>query len=468
MKTRGPAGVRIFLTMAVALAAPATAAGSTFEPTRFDDPNPGACKPNNCSLREAMMASNAHNGRDKIQLRAGRYEMEIPPTGDNTGSFDLRDEGVLTGAGASKTKIDANGLDTAVLVGADNELDDEITIQRLTITGGGDTQFGGGIEAISFENDKLTVKKVTLKKNEAVFGGGLHADLSGLRIISSLIARNESVTHGGGMRLGSSSTSATATAKITRSTIKRNESLFGGGIYNFFPNLTVNQSTIDGNTADEGGGLDVVGQIAAPHTTIRSSTISRNHAIKGAGLLADGNQPGLSFVEPIVDIQNTTIALNEATDSAGGILSDNAATVNLDNATVVANAADVDNTGGGVGGGVRQFAGAVLGVGDSILAANTVGTSGSGPQCNGALSDGDGFIYQSQSSGTCSFGGTFQIVADALIAPLADNGGPTETVKLLTGSPALGSAESCPARDQRGVKRPNAECDSGAFERKGD
>jgi len=467
MTTRGSAGARILMTLAVALTAQASASASTFEPTRFDDPTPGQCKPNNCSLREALMAASAHNGRDKVQLRRGRYEMEIPPTGNNTGSFDFVDEGILTGVGASKTKIDANDLDTAVLVGADNELDDEMTIQRLTITGGETTQFGGGIHAVSFENDKLNVKHVTLKKNRAAFGGGLHADLAGLRIISSLIARNESTTHGGGMRLGSSSTSAAATAALKRSTIKRNESGLGGGIYNFFPSLTVSQSTIDGNTADEGGGLEVVGQLAAPHTTIRASTISRNHAIKGAGLLADGNQPGLSFVEPVVEVQNSTVALNEATDSGGGLLSDNAATVNLDNATVAGNAADVDNTGGGVGGGVRQFAAGVLGVGDSILAANTVGTSGTGPQCDGALSGADGFIYQSQPSGTCSFGGTFQIVADALIKPLADNGGPTETVKLLTGSPALGFAQSCPKRDQRGVKRPGADCDSGAFEGKG-
>ena len=62
---------------------------------------------------------------------------------------------------------------------------------------------------------------------------------------------------------------------------------------------------------------------------------------------------------------------------------------------------------------------------------------------------------------------TNQFVGSALIGPLADNGGPTKTIKLLTLSPALGYALDCPKTDQRGVNRPNNGCDSGAFERAG-
>ena len=170
-------------------------------------------------------------------------------------------------------------------------------------------------------------------------------------------------------------------------------------------------------------------------------------------------------MEPIVTVANSTVAGNGSSAEGGGIMADNGATVNLDNATVAYNIADNDNLNGGVGGGVHQHSGAVLGVGDSIVAANTVGSSGTGPQCDGALSAADGFIYQSQPTGTCSFGGEFLIVPDAGIAPLASNGGPTQTVKLLAGSPAIGFAHSCPKRDQRGRLRP-ANCDSGALENK--
>jgi hypothetical protein len=56
---------------------------------------------------------------------------------------------------------------------------------------------------------------------------------------------------------------------------------------------------------------------------------------------------------------------------------------------------------------------------------------------------------------------------DPLVGPLADNGGPTRTLALLSDSPAIdaGSDEACPPTDQRGVPRPFGEhCDIGAFE----
>ena len=467
METVG--AIRFALLGALALAlwtVPAHAA--TFAPTRFDDPTPNGCKPANCSLREAIIASNKHDGRDAIPLARGRYELEIPPTTDDTGSLDVRDGVDLFGAGPKRTKIDGNAIDGAMVVGADNELNDRFVIRDLGVTGGDASQFGGGIDAVSFEGDRLELSHVAIKHNAAAHGGGIHADISKLTIRDSTIADNEASSFGGGMRAGSSSTPASSKVKIFNSTIRGNEAPFGGGIYAFFPRMVVKNTTIDNNAANEGGGMDIVGQIATPHTTVRSSTISRNSATKGAGILADGDQPGASFAEPVVLLVNSTVALNLASAEGGGVLGDNAATVTLDNATIAHNTADVDNTGGGTGGGVNQHSGAVFGFGDSIVGANTVGTSGTGPQCQGAFStDADGLVIQSQSSGTCSYGGIYTIAADPLIGSLAPNGGPTETVELLTGSPALGFAGSCPAVDQRGVKRPAEDCDSGAYERKG-
>jgi predicted outer membrane repeat protein len=64
---------------------------------------------------------------------------------------------------------------------------------------------------------------------------------------------------------------------------------------------------------------------------------------------------------------------------------------------------------------------------------------------------------------------------DARLAPLANNGGPTQTHALLSGSPAIDAANpaapgsggnACPPADQRGVARPQGpRCDIGAFER---
>jgi hypothetical protein len=59
--------------------------------------------------------------------------------------------------------------------------------------------------------------------------------------------------------------------------------------------------------------------------------------------------------------------------------------------------------------------------------------------------------------------------ADPKLGPLRDNGGPTETMSLGAGSPALdlppASGPDCQPADQRGVARPQgAACDSGAYE----
>jgi hypothetical protein len=60
-----------------------------------------------------------------------------------------------------------------------------------------------------------------------------------------------------------------------------------------------------------------------------------------------------------------------------------------------------------------------------------------------------------------------QPFTDALLGPLAANGGPTETHLPAAGSPAIDGAQSgpCPAVDQRGVARPvGGGCDIGSVE----
>jgi hypothetical protein len=60
-----------------------------------------------------------------------------------------------------------------------------------------------------------------------------------------------------------------------------------------------------------------------------------------------------------------------------------------------------------------------------------------------------------------------QVNTDPMVGPLAENGGPTLTHALLTGSPAIDAGDDavCPATDQRGVSRPQGvACDIGAYE----
>ncbi len=65
--------------------------------------------------------------------------------------------------------------------------------------------------------------------------------------------------------------------------------------------------------------------------------------------------------------------------------------------------------------------------------------------------------------------GSASVPIDPKLGPLANNGGPTRTHALLLGSPAIDAASTpdCPTIDQRGVLRPQgAACDIGSYERK--
>jgi uncharacterized protein YidB (DUF937 family) len=76
--------------------------------------------------------------------------------------------------------------------------------------------------------------------------------------------------------------------------------------------------------------------------------------------------------------------------------------------------------------------------------------------------------YNVLSGGSCFSVASDLIVGDALLGPLADNGGPTLTHVPLAFSRAIdaASAAQCPATDQRAVPRPRgAGCDVGSVER---
>ncbi len=104
----------------------------------------------------------------------------------------------------------------------------------------------------------------------------------------------------------------------------------------------------------------------------------------------------------------------------------------------------------------------------TILALNTGPASG-GPNCSGPVAS-QGNNLLGTTSG-CSFTRKTNDKLDTnpKLGSLADNGGPTLTLALLAGSPALdviAPAVCGAATDQRGVHRPQGpRCDIGSFER---
>jgi hypothetical protein len=125
-------------------------------------------------------------------------------------------------------------------------------------------------------------------------------------------------------------------------------------------------------------------------------------------------------------------------------------------------------------GGIAAVGGTVK-IQNSILAKRTVGGT-----CPGTMiSKG----YNMSSDGTCNFSnhGDRNNISDPKLGTLGNYGGPTETIPLLSGSPAIdaGNPSGCKdgqghllKTDQRGQPRANTEdktgCDIGAYERQSD
>ncbi len=235
--------------------------------------------------------------------------------------------------------------------------------------------------------------------------------------------------NGGGILSNDSGTLTLNSSTISGNTAAR----YGGGIWNVGI-LTLNSSSVSGNTAaSDGGGIYHGGGIL----TLNSSTVSGNSGAGGSG--------GGIYSQATMTITNSTISGN--TSFSGGIFNQGALTLN--SSTVSGNGGyGIDN----------RFGSATL--------KNTIVANSAGGNCLGTMTSGG---HNLSSDATCAFGGAGDLNStNPLLGPLALNPpGSTETHALLAGSPAIDAGDNagCPATDQRGVPRPQgAKCDIGAYE----
>jgi CSLREA domain-containing protein len=380
------------------------ARGATFVVTKIADTNDGVCDAD-CSLREAVIAANASPGADVITLPAGQYTLTIAGTNEDSGATgDLDIVGDLTINGAGSTTTIVDG-------GSVDRVFHIVSVFTVTFNDlqifNGDLASGNGGGLLN--EGTATLNNCVVGENSVPGGdgGGLYNN-DVMTISGSVIAEN-SASNGDGGGIYDNGTSIT----ITNTTIAANLAPGGDGAGMYFNGVTatISQSAIFGNSASggDGGGIYVNGVTL----TLTNCTLNANDAFDGGGIFNIGNTANLIAV---------TIAGNSATNTGGGI--EASSTPQL-TGTIVAN-----NTGG---------------------------------NCNGAVTDGGTNL---QFPGTTC--GASILSADPLLGPLADNGGPTLTMALGVGSPAINAnTESCPPPpiDQRGIARPQGPaCDIGAFE----
>jgi len=272
-----------------------------------------------------------------------------------------------------------------------------------------------------------------------------------------------------------------ATATISGVTIENGNSANGGGIFST-GTLTVSNSTLSGNTAGQyGGGIFSEGTLTVSGSTLSgnktpnsigggiyigngtatmsNSTLSGNSAVLGGGILNSGT----------LTVSNSTLSGNSA--SAGGGIYNYGGTLTVSNSTLSGNSAAASD-----GGGIFQIGGALT------LKSTLLANESSGGNCavsGTATSDG----YNLTDDSSCSFltASTDQsdVTAGTYLGPLANNGGPTQTIALLPGTPGSTAIDAIPVNectdassipvqvstDQRGIARPQGKgCEIGAYE----
>jgi hypothetical protein len=395
---------------------------------------------NNCKSRQHACKTIGHaislaSSGDSIMVAAATYTENL------TIGFSLK----VLGSGAKTTIIDGGGVNTVVAISTASA---HVSLSKMTIRNGF-AATGGGIN----NSGRLTISNITVSGNRThpycfARGGGINNSYGGrLTINNSTLSANSASGHcmhgsaaGGGISNG-------GTLTIDNSTLSANSAPSSGGIDNG-GTLTVNNSTLSENS---GGGIFNGGTL-----TINNSTLSENHnSSLGGGIYNDGT----------LTINNSTLSGNSAPDYVygGGIYNGNG-TLTINNSTLSGNSA-------GGGGGIANFNAATLQ--NSIIASN------SGGNCAGTMTSNG---YNLSSDGTCNFNNTGDLNnTDPKLGPLRNNGGPTQTQALLSGSPAIdaGNPSGCTdgqghllKTDQRGKPRPDKEdtggCDMGAYERQTD
>jgi hypothetical protein len=379
----------------------------------------------------------------------------------------------LQGPGRDALTIDAAGASQVLVIGGFSSDKGTFTANDLTIANG--TYDGSLAACVEGFGGALELNRVditnchTTGHYSLVFGGAV--DVTTLVMTDSTITNSTSAATAAANTAAGGGAYVSDGATLVRSTISGNSVTspvastgdgygyfsVGGGLYSR-GNLSITDSTISGNSIDvsaagegaPGGGIYVRGIV-----DIAGSTIDGNVADGDGGGLFKAiysvyGEPGGTNPQTTLTIRDSTLADNIAL-RGGGIASSRP--VYLANSTIADNFADA-----GAGGVLFELAGVIDSAGildaeSSIIAANAVGQDATLAQDLAA----DDALEVSGSHDLVVDAGAIALPADTIasdpmLGALADNGGPTRTLALLEGSPAIdaGSNPLDLAFDQRG------------------
>ena len=476
---------------------------------------------NSCSLRDALDAATTDG--DIIVFNAALSGQTISLS---EGQLEITAGITITGLGSANLTVDAVSNSRVFYISTATS-GVEVAISGLSIINGEEPdEYGGGI--YDLHDGDLTLTDVSITGCVAEYGGAVYKDGDGtIEIVDSTISDNYAEESAGALY-----NNGVGDLFITNSTFDGNTALYGGGVGELGNdgNITITGSTFSNNTALYGGGGafyitdDVTGDVSISGSTfsdndavyyggaifasnggsftISSSTFSGNYSSARGGALYMGSDAQVITITDSLFVDNTAA-------SEGGAIDFDAD----DQVVTINNSTFVDNTSGSDGGAIWKEAGGSLTINMStitensatngggvwfydtvndvqadvtitgtILAGNT-GTAGavddlgtSDTAVSPAATVSDSILGVVEATITVTASNNIDATASGFVLgldALADNGGATETMALLTGSPAIDAGPATVPTfagngfDQRAtpyVRVYNGQSDIGAFE----
>ncbi len=402
----------------------------------------GIANGGNLTITRSIFSGNSASSGGGIASYFGELTITDSTFSDNAASSD--GGGVLNWGGRTTVTSTAfSGNSAANEGGGIRDLGD-LTIIDSTFSGNSAIRLGGGIASSGI----LTITSSTFSDNAAQNGGGIDNQKGPTTITNSIFSDNAA----GGIGSGIANDGILTIANSTFSGNSAGSS--GGGIANG-GNLTITRSIFSGNSAEDGGG----GITSWDTLIVTDSTFSGNSAGHQGG--------GINNYQSTLFIVNSTFSGNST--NYGGAISTGRRNTVIVNGTLNGNSANIR------GGGVFIGENGAIDLSNSIVAGNA---AAEGPDIFGEVNSLSGNLV-GDPQGVLGLWASDLLEGDLLLGPLADNGGPTQTMALLAGSPAIDaiSAEYCVwdddsdpdtppvplLTDQRGAPR-TGPCDIGAFE----
>ena len=325
-----------------------------------------------CTLREALLNANddaatspdcaAGTGTDDVIDFAG---LTFPATITLGGTaLEISDSVVIDGPGQTDLTIDANVLSRVFNISDNDPGLIDVTIQELTLTNGDDTSESSSDGGAVHTEENTTLTSVTISNSlTAVSGGGVGIvgvppNAPTLTIQGSTITGNTANCCGGGVNVDY------AFLEIADSFITGNDASFVGGgvgLYGAY-GATITNTTISENEAfGAGGGLYFYGGTGI--VSIENSTITGNTAgAVGAGISMSAGQASLM-------VSDTTISENIAGLASGGVYLAGVPVATFERVRVIG------NTGPSYAGGLGLIASGVT-ITDSQISGNEGGAGG--------------------------------------------------------------------------------------------